>query len=371
MKDIVIFLIDCLRKDVLDRLEQKSKLKGITALFKDKIEFNNVFSVGSKTIPAVASLLTGCYPYKHGLRTLYGYKLNSSISTLAEILKEKGYRTEAYVTGPFLQENGLSRGFDVFDYRQIEQYVHSDWGVRLIEILNEKHNKPRFILVHFWELHSPRQVIKKYSFLSNPLGFYQNALLSLDHFFYKMHQQVSLNNKMLILTGDHGEEISLLEWFWKYFRKGSLKALGVEKKKDRKIIWNNFKKYTVDKLQLKIGHGFSLRDELIKIPLWITNLENINKFPYKMVNKSINSQIDIFPTLLDILNVPMPKGIDGISLFSEYQHKAIYLEECIPLKPDVNQVLKGVRTERYKYICHPFLGVRQEELQKVKGSNKK
>jgi arylsulfatase A-like enzyme len=138
--------------------------------------------------------------------------------------------------------------------------------------------------------------------------------------------------------------------------------LGAEKKKERKIIWNNFKKYTVDKLQFKVGHGFSLSDELIKIPLWINNLENNNKFVSKIVNKNINCQIDIFPTLLDILNIPTPEGIDGISLFSVHQHKAIYLEECIPFKPDVNQVLKGVRTERYKYICRPFLGIKQEEL---------
>jgi arylsulfatase A-like enzyme len=364
-KDIIIFLFDCLSAHVLEKCARKNLINGLDSFFENRIEIKNIFSVASTTSPALASLLTGCYPYNHQIRTLYGYSLNPSLITLPEILKSCGYQTEAYVTGPLFQANGLSKGFDVFEYRQKDSYVFSEWGDRLIEILERKRTKPRFILIHFWELHFPKQILPEYDSPFTLLNSYQKALLSLSSFFEKKLSKINVKDTICILTGDHGEKISRMEWLWSLYKRMFFKLFNIDKKPERIQYWAAFKKHIVNPLKhkpgdnsFKIGHGFSLKDELTHIPLWIANTGKTNL----IVSKKLYSQVDIFPTILDMLDISLRAEVDGISVFSPSQHKNIYLEECISVKPDLNLVLKGVRTADFKYICRPFSETQQEEL---------
>jgi arylsulfatase A-like enzyme len=363
--DVIIFLVDCLRADVIEKCARKNLINGLVSFFRNRVEIKNIFSVASTTSPALASLLTGCYPYKHCIRTLYGYSLNPSLVTLAEILKAYGYQTEAYVTGPLFQANSLSKGFDIFEYRQRDSYVFSEWGDRLIKILERKSNDPRFILIHFWELHFPKQIIPEYDSPFTLRNSYQKALLSLDSFFEQRISKIDFKDSILILTGDHGEKISQMEWIWSFYKKLFFKLFNINKKPERIKYWVDFKKNIVNPLKhkagdnsFKMGHGFSLKDDLIRIPLWIANTGK----PNQIIPKKLYSQIDILPTILDMLNIPLHTEVDGISAFSSLQHKSIYLEECISVKPDLKLVLKGVRTEDLKYICRPFSETQQEEL---------
>ena len=70
-------------------------------------------SSASSTTPCVASLLTGTYSFVHGIRSIFGLKLNPTVPTLVETLRTAGYHTVAEVSGPLFPETGLDRGFDV------------------------------------------------------------------------------------------------------------------------------------------------------------------------------------------------------------------------------------------------------------------
>src|SRR5512139_2198312 len=63
-----------------------------------------------------ASILTGLYPFQHGIRDNFAPPLAPEHRTLAEILKGQGYRTGGFV-GSFIvnTQSGLGRGFDEFD----------------------------------------------------------------------------------------------------------------------------------------------------------------------------------------------------------------------------------------------------------------
>ena len=70
------------------------------------------------TLPSHASLLTGQYPFQHGLRDNLGYRLAPGTRTVATVLKQGGYATAAFVSAfPLHSRFGLNQGFDVYDDR--------------------------------------------------------------------------------------------------------------------------------------------------------------------------------------------------------------------------------------------------------------
>jgi len=68
-----------------------------------------------RTVPALASMLTGRYPQDHGLRDNLRQALPPEVPTLAERLREVGYRTFAVnANGLVHPSRGLHRGFDYY-----------------------------------------------------------------------------------------------------------------------------------------------------------------------------------------------------------------------------------------------------------------
>ena len=80
--------------------------------------FDQVICTATTTTPSFSSILTGCYPPKHGVRGLQGYRLTPDITTIAEAFGLAGYRSYAEVTGPLLPETGVLRGFDEVRHRE-------------------------------------------------------------------------------------------------------------------------------------------------------------------------------------------------------------------------------------------------------------
>ena len=81
--------------------------------------FERHHTVSPRTNPALASLLTATYPHDHGTRNIL-MPLEPENRTIAEILREAGYRTGAVQTHPRLvKRSGFEQGFDEYldDYR--------------------------------------------------------------------------------------------------------------------------------------------------------------------------------------------------------------------------------------------------------------
>src|SRR4029079_8851457 len=115
--DVVLITIDTLRADsvgfagnrrvatpVLDRLAAAGRV------FVDAHAHNVV------TLPSHTNILTGRYPYQHGVRDNTGFTLPAAVPTLATYLKRAGYATGAFVGAyPLDAAFGLGRSFDVYD----------------------------------------------------------------------------------------------------------------------------------------------------------------------------------------------------------------------------------------------------------------
>ncbi|MBP7936639.1 MAG: sulfatase-like hydrolase/transferase [Phycisphaerae bacterium] len=67
------------------------------------------------TTPAIASLLTGVYPFRTGVRLLLGQLCNQKIPTLAEYTRRAGFLTAGFPSTLVLNSpTGLNRGFDLY-----------------------------------------------------------------------------------------------------------------------------------------------------------------------------------------------------------------------------------------------------------------
>src|SRR5204863_8706228 len=125
---------------------------------------HNVVTLASHT-----NILTGLYPYQHGVRDNSGFKLAPSQKTIAHWMREKGYATGAFVGAfPLDSRFGLGREFDVYDDRYHEASRPMDFTVderRAAGVLTAPPNRygtdaeQRYLLgIHSYDAHTPYSV---------------------------------------------------------------------------------------------------------------------------------------------------------------------------------------------------------------------
>ncbi len=85
----------------------------------DGVKFTQAIAQASLTMVSHASFFTGQYPPGHGLRVAYatdGYRLDDGVPTTASVLREHGWRTQAFLSSFTVSDFfGLHRGFDAVD----------------------------------------------------------------------------------------------------------------------------------------------------------------------------------------------------------------------------------------------------------------
>jgi len=109
--NILLVTIDTWRADRL----QPSLTPNLSALARSGATFTNARAAAPLTLPSHTTLLTGLLPPVHGVRE-NGNVLNETHTTIARLLKDRGYQTAAFV-GAFVLDRrfGLARGFDTYD----------------------------------------------------------------------------------------------------------------------------------------------------------------------------------------------------------------------------------------------------------------
>jgi uncharacterized sulfatase len=114
--DLLFIILDTLRRDRLSAYgHARETSPAFDAFAADGARFTRAVSPAQWTVPAHGSLFTGVYPAEHGL-TQANSRLPGSLPTLAELLRQGGYRTAAFCNNPLVGvlNNGLQRGFDEF-----------------------------------------------------------------------------------------------------------------------------------------------------------------------------------------------------------------------------------------------------------------
>jgi arylsulfatase A-like enzyme len=339
MRNILFILVDCLRADAVCGKDRGTVTPAIDKLMNRGTYFNQAISTAGTTTTCVASMLTGNYPFAHGIRTLSGYKLNSECVTLPQVLKHHGYHTYAMVSGPLSPITGLDRGFDEYEYRTDGVYLSDDWGENLRRRFQQKQlRQPWFAFLHLWEVHKPRKVLPQFDSKQFGADKYERAVSSLDPELEKLINLLG-DDTIIILHGDHGEnrEVArrnLLARFYRLKRRFS---------------------YPVDPRYYKVGHGFHVYDFIVRVPLLFYGP---GVFPSGKTITDQVRQIDFFPTLVEALGLPMPLPVHGRSLVPLIKGEPLPEVPAHvaavggPLQGSKNWRV-GIRTREWKYVFAP------------------
>lgn len=323
--NVLYLMVDCLRSDQSVAEELAERLPNIRRMMRGGTCFSEMITVNSFTVPCIASAFTGLYPVQHRVRKMIGNRLPSTVNTLAETFQQSGYYTLGEVAGPLEKALGFDRGFDRFRMKHEEtQHIYNEWGDELVDFIRTPRDVPWFAYVHFWEVHQPRRVLPGYDTPEFGDSLYERAVASWDSALGRILDSVP-ENTLVILTGDHGELIprnrteNIIDRYKTPVRK-TLQKLGIKRQTLRKIpemrqrLMERLHKggLVEDNLATMVGHGYHAYDFLVRVPFVLTHDDLV---PNDALIETQVSQVDIFPTLVDLLSLDAPKqDFDGRSL---------------------------------------------------------
>ena len=118
LRSLVLITIDTLRSDHLGCYGYAGRATSprIDALAADSLVYERAYAHTPWTPPSHASILTGKLPPEHGLRQLWNDALDRSQVTIAEVVRDAGFATAAFVSAaPLRRAVGLARGFSRYD----------------------------------------------------------------------------------------------------------------------------------------------------------------------------------------------------------------------------------------------------------------
>lgn len=347
--NILFLLIDCLRADAVIGQQREAHTPTLDRLVRSGFAFTQAVASASSTTPCVASLLTGLYSFVHGIRSIFGLKLNPTIHSLVEIFQEYGYHTYAEVSGPLFPETDLDRGFSSYQFREAAAYLSSSWGTDFRQRLQGGAFKPPwFLFLHLWELHHHRHILPAFQSRKYGRNRYERALSSLDSELATLIEALP-QDTIVVLHGDHGERVVKTDAQYRLYR----------------LIRDVFGRKT----RKREGHEMDVYEELIRVPLVFTPLSNIDGLPLQpgRQDPQLVRQIDAVATLLDLIGAPLPTNIHGQSLkpalfHGNHLHLEAYLEAFLRIRSDPRDRRVGWRTEEWKYIYAPQNASLPEEL---------
>jgi len=157
--NVILFVFDTTRADVLGCYGGDAHTPNIDRLAAEGLMFSNARSHVPITGPSHSSLFVSKWPQEHGF-TNNAMQLPEKFVTMAQLLRDQGYRTAAFVSLGVLKGNfGFSRGFDYFNDTFGIDWFHTAGEINEeVESYLETLPKGRhFLWIHYSDPHEPYQ----------------------------------------------------------------------------------------------------------------------------------------------------------------------------------------------------------------------
>jgi choline-sulfatase len=305
--NILLYVVDTLRADHLGMYGYDEPVSPALDNFVTQATvFGNAVAQSSWTRASMASIFTGLWPLKHATN---GRKdiLDAGATTLAEVLREAGYVTVAKVRNwNVFPVFGFRQGFQ--EFRKVRE-GKADRLNRLVEnwLTSRPEDRPFFMWVHTVDPHEPYRPPDETRHRFMEEG---QEKFDLDkHPSFKLTREMSKEEQQSIveyLISLYDAEIAFNDRAF-----GDLVAL-LEK---HGLLDSTVVVFVSDHGEEFLdhgtwGHGRNLYAENLNVPLVI-------RFPdrgHGIRVDEVVQQIDLMPTLLDYLGLPVPEVVEGRSL---------------------------------------------------------
>ena len=208
---VILISVDTLRSDHLPAYGYtKIATPNIDALRREGVLYERAWSHAPLTLPSHASMLTGLLPTEHGVRNNIGYQFDGArLRTLAEVLRENGYRTGAAVSSYVLRsETGIDDGFEVYDdavtvtagAATAENQRSGFETVKAAQsFVTANAQQPFFLFLHLYEPHAPYE------------PSYDGEIAKADQIVGQLLATLKASGvydrALIVFTSDHGEAL--------------------------------------------------------------------------------------------------------------------------------------------------------------------
>jgi choline-sulfatase len=325
--NIILISVDTLRADRL-RLNSPDAeaTPNIDKIAHGGTSFSQETSMVPLTLPSHVAMLTSTYPFVSGVED-NGDRLAPGAVTLASALRAHGYQTAAFL-GSFVLDRrfGLDQGFQTYDSPSAS--LNSDStdpgdikrkGEAVADAgeawLNTHSDRPFFLFLHLYDLHTPYNLSAaeeaKYG------KGYNGELSYIDHVIGVLCDYLTahdlVNKSLIVFTSDHGE------------------GLGDHG---------------------ETTHGFFIYQSTLRVPLIIHWPAGGTRLPERVDTPA--SLLDLSPTILDTVRLPVPQAMEGKSLLAASEiPRDIFSESVYPQRHFGASALTALRRGHYKYIEAP------------------
>ncbi len=280
---IVLVSVEALRADHLPVYGYTHvPTPALDALAADGVVFDRAYTHVPLTLPSHVSLLSGRLPFETGVRDDVGFPLPADLPLLPQLLHKRGFKTGGVVSSYLLRrETGLGQAFAFFDDEldaesgQPPSATDRD-GARSVEVARhwmDSFSTARFFL--FLQLDEPRATRvapRRYRQYSS----YDGKVAYADELVGRLVQHLKdrglYDDAVIVVTADHGE------------------GLGDHGEQE---------------------HGLLLHEEVLRVPLIVKLPRNISGGQHAT---SLVQQVDLVPTILDLVGAPKASGGRGRSL---------------------------------------------------------
>ncbi len=292
-------------------------MPNLTRLAREGILFENAYTVYPESIKGLLALLCARYPAMDTEAEQYE---QIETPSLAAVLKEHGYATAAFHSGRFrylgMESMIRNRGYDVLeDAGHIGGNHNSSFGIdepstvrRILDWLDgQPRGRPFFVTYMPVAGHHPYETPEPGPFPDDAeMDRYRNALhyadAAIGTLLAGLRKRGLDEQTLVVVIGDHGQ------------------AFGQHP--------GNY------------GHVLFLYEENVRVPFIIAGAGLLNG-PMQVARMA--SQVDLAPTVLDLLGLPAPEDYQGRSLLGERDDTALFFT-------DYSLGLVGLREGNWKFI---------------------
>lgn len=286
---LLLVTLDTTRADHIGAYGHESaKTPTIDRLAEQGVRFTQAYATVPLTTPSHASIMTGLYPTRHGIRNNGDATLSDEATTLAERLQADGYRTAAAVSA-FVTTSlwNLDQGFDAY-YDDVQatrpgsRWARERSADAVVDDLlgwlsaQPDDDAPFFVWAHFYDPHHPYQPPPPYD-----EGFahpYDGELAFVDSQLARLlaaaEAQAGAGGLAVVVVADHGEAF--------------------------------------DREHDEVTHGMFVFDPTMRVPFL---LRPAAPLPSPVVAEAPTvSVVDVMPSALGLLGLAPPGDIDGVDL---------------------------------------------------------